>query len=186
MNRFSPQKRHADKVLISAGRIKRKVKALADKISRDYKGKELTIVSVLKGSVIFFSDLIRRLKLNCSVDFIAVSSYQGISSFGRARFLADLKEDPAGKNILLVEGIVDSGFTLNYLKKNLIDRKAAAVRICALLDKKAARKIPVKVDYRGFVIPDEFVVGYGLDYNEQYRGLPYIGVLKANSLKVPK
>lgn len=172
--------KHAGSVFLSAGRIKKKVKSLAKKISRDYAGKEVLVVSVLKGSVIFFSDLIRSLKINCGVDFISVSSYKGTESSGEIRFIADLKESPKGKNILLVEDIIDSGCTLDYLKKNLLARKAASVRVCVLLDKKTARKTGIKVDYRGFNIPDKFVVGYGLDYNEQFRGLPYIGILDNN------
>ena len=183
MKNISPNKRQADRVLISEARISRKVKSLADKISGDYAGKELTIVSVLKGSVIFFSDLVRRLKIHCGVDFISVSSYKGSRSTGAVKFLADLREDPTGKNILLVEDIVDSGATLSYLKKNLLQRKAAGVKICVLLDKVSARKVPVKIDYAGFVIPDKFVVGYGLDYNENFRGLPYIGVLEKDKIK---
>jgi len=179
----SYHRRHADRVLLSAGRIRQKVKRLAKSISKDYAGKELTIVAVLKGSVIFFSDLIRHLTVNCGVDFISVSSYRGVKSSGRVSFLADLKEEPAGKNILLVEDIVDSGETLNCLKKNLLTRNAATVKTCVLLDKITARKVPVRVDYRGFIIPDKFVVGYGLDYNEAYRGLPYIGVLEKEKLK---
>jgi hypoxanthine phosphoribosyltransferase len=171
------KKHSSHKVFIPAGSIKQKVKSLAARISRDYSGKELLIVSVLKGSVIFFSDLIRRLSVDCGVDFISVSSYKGTDSSGEIRFLADLKESPRGKNILLVEDIIDSGCTLDYLKKNLLARKAASVRVCVLLDKKTARKTVVKVDYKGFTIPNKFVVGYGLDYNEQYRGLPYIGLL---------
>lgn len=177
MTRSNSRKKHADRVFISARRIKNRVKHLAGRVSKDYSGKELLIVAVLKGSVVFFSDLIRQLDINCGVDFISVSSYKGTRSTGEIRFLADLRESPKGRNILLVEDIVDSGYTLNYLKKNLLARKAATVRTCVLLDKKDARKAPVKVDYAGFVIPDEFVVGYGLDYNEQYRGLPYIGIL---------
>jgi hypoxanthine phosphoribosyltransferase len=162
---------------ISADKIKRKVKSLADKISKDYAGKEVLIVPVLKGSVVFFSDLIRQLNINCGVDFISVSSYKGTKSTGKVKFLMGLRESPKGKNILLVEDIIDSGNTLAYLKKNLLARKASSVRVCVLLDKAIARKTDVKVDYKGFTIPEKFVVGYGLDYDEQYRGLPYIGIL---------
>ena len=183
MSGFHYHKRHADKVLLSAAKIRSRVKLLAEKISADYKGKEVMVVPVLKGSVIFFSDLVRRLKIHCGVDFISVSSYKGSRSTGAVKFLADLREDPAGKNILLVEDIVDSGATLSYLKKNLLQRKAAGVKICVLLDKVSARKVPVKIDYAGFVIPDKFVVGYGLDYNENFRGLPYIGVLEKDKIK---
>lgn len=183
MSGFHYHKRHADKVLLSAAQIRGRVKLLAKKISADYKGKEVTVVPVLKGSVIFFSDLIRHLTINCGVDFLSVCSYKGMKSTGRVRFLSDLREDPAGKNILLVEDIIDSGVTLSYLKKNLQARKTASVKICVLLDKKTARKAPVKVDYTGFVIPEKFVVGYGLDHNEEYRGLPYIGVLEKETTK---
>jgi hypoxanthine phosphoribosyltransferase len=183
MDAFSSKKRHADRVLIPAGRIRDRVKYLARRISRDYRGKDLTAVAVLKGGVIFFSDLIRQLKLNCSVDFLAVSSYEGARSTGRLKLRADLKDSPAGRNILLVEDIVDSGLTLDRIKKDLLKRKAADVRVCVLLDKRSARKTPVKVNYRGFVIPDKFVVGYGLDFNEEFRGLPYIGVLEFKGRK---
>lgn len=183
MSGFSTRKRHADKVLLPAGRIRRRVKYLADKVSKDYAGKELTVVSVLKGSVIFFSDLIRHMKINCGIDFVSVASYKGTRSTGRVKFLSDLREDPAGKHILLVEDIVDSGLTLDFLKKYLLSKKAATVKTCVLLDKKTARKARVKINYRGFVIPDEFVVGYGLDHNEEFRGLPYIGILTAKDSK---
>ena len=183
MRLSSTRRRHADRVLISAGRIRRKVRSLAEKVSKDYAGKELTIVSVLKGGVIFFSDLIRHMKINCGVDFVSVSSYRKDRSSGRIRFLADMRENPEGKNILLVEDIADTGLTLSCLKKNLLSRKAASVKTCVLLDKKDARKTPVEINYKGFVIPDKFVVGYGLDYNEEFRGLPYIGVLKKGKIK---
>jgi hypoxanthine phosphoribosyltransferase len=175
MNKHLPHE-----LYISADRIKHKVKSLADKISKDYTGKEVLIVPVLKGSVVFFSDLIRRLSINCGVDFVSVSSYKGTKSTGKIKFLMGLRESPKGKNILLVEDIIDSGNTLAYLKKNLLAGKASSVRVCVLLDKKTARKTVVKVNYKGFTIPDKFVVGYGLDYNEKYRGLPYIGILNNN------
>jgi hypoxanthine phosphoribosyltransferase len=165
------------KMLISSSRIKRRVRALARRISKDYAGKELTLVAILKGSVIFFADLIRSLDMHCGVDFMSVSSYKGTSSTGVVRLVTDLREDPVGKNLLLVEDIVDSGYTLDYLRRNLLTRRPATVKICALLDKEAARRVPVHVDYKGFSIPNEFVVGYGLDHNEEYRGLPYIAVL---------
>ena len=180
MKKSLSYKRHADRIYISARRIKSRVRYLAEKISKDYAGREVLIVSVLKGSVIFFSDLIRHLNINCGVDFLSVSSYKGMQSTGEIRFLADLRESPKGKNILLVEDIVDSGYTLRYLKKNLLTRRALSVKTCVLLDKKEARIVPVKIDYSGFAIPNEFVVGYGLDYNEEYRGLPYIGILNGN------
>ena len=166
------------KILITEHQIRKRVFDLAGRISADYRGKKLTVVPVLKGSVIFFADLIRMLKVNCSVDFIAVSSYKGTASSGRVKMLMDLRESPENKNILLIEDVVDSGYTLNYIQKNIVSRKAASLKTCVLLDKPHLRKVRVKVDYRGFVIPDKFVIGYGLDFNESYRNLPYIGVLK--------
>jgi len=175
--------RHTAKILLTPGRIQRRVRGLADTISRDYAGKKLTLVAVLKGSVIFFADLVRHLTINCSVDFISVASYEGSRSRGVVRLLTDLRDSPAGKDLLLVEDIVDSGYTLAYLQKNLSTRQPASLKTCVLLDKVAARKIPVKIDYRAFAIPDEFVVGYGLDYREEYRGLPYIGVLRPEIIR---
>lgn len=166
------------KVLLSAERIRRRVKDMAGEISRDYKGKELTVVCVLKGSIIFLADLVRQLKVHCTLDFVAVSSYKGARSTGSIKTVMDLRESPAGKNILLVEDIVDSGYTLSFLLRTLGSRKPLSIRSCVLLDKPDARRVPVAVDYAGFRIKNEFVVGYGLDYNENYRGLPYIGSLK--------
>lgn len=171
------RRRHTKEVLFSAGDIRRAVRKLAGRISADYAEKDLLLVAILKGSVIFFSDLLRHLTIHSGVEFMSVASYDGTRSTGVVRILADLRENPAGKHILLVEDIADSGVTLDYLKKNLLDRGAATVRVCVLLDKKTARKVPVKIDYRGFTVPDKFVVGYGLDHRERYRGLPYIGVL---------
>ncbi len=168
-----------EKILISEEQIKKRVKELAEEISRDYKNKEPLLVSILKGSFVFLSDLLRNLKIKCAVDFVAISSYNGdTESSGVVRQLLDLRENPVGKDILIIEDIVDTGFTLNYLKKNLLTRNPKSLKICVLLDKKEKRKEDIKIDYTGFVIPDEFVVGYGLDYKEKYRNLPYIGVLK--------
>ena len=165
-------------VLLTQNEIRQKVKLIARRISRDYKGKELMIVPVLKGSILFFSDLIRCLDIDCRVDFLSVSSYKGMKSSGKARLLMDLRQNPAGKHILLVEDIVDSGCTLDYLCRNLKSRGPLSVKTCVLLDKPVLRKVPVKIDYKGFTVPDKFVVGYGLDYKEKYRNLPYIGILK--------
>ncbi|MHB9154975.1 MAG: hypoxanthine phosphoribosyltransferase [Endomicrobiales bacterium] len=174
---YAQPRRHPKEVLISARKIQRRVKYLAHKISRDYANKEVLLVSVLKGSVIFLADLLRHLEINCAVDFISVSSYKGTESTGVVQLLNDLRENPVGKHLLLVEDIVDSGYTLAYLRRNLLTRKCASLRTCVLLDKEESRKTPVPVEYRGFAIPDAFVVGYGLDYQEEYRGLPYIAVL---------
>ena len=127
----------------------------------------------------FLSDLLRNLKIQCTIDFVAISSYNGSTeSTGVVRQLLDLRENPVDKDLLIVEDIVDTGITLNYLKKNLLTRNPRSLKICVLLDKKERRKEHIKIDYTGFVIPDKFVVGYGLDYQEKYRNLPYIGVIK--------
>ena len=170
-------KESVKEILLTGPQIKKIVKKLAAKISHDYKGKELLVVAVLKGSIIFVSDLLRQLKLDCKVDFIAVSSYDGTGSSGIVRLVMDLRQDPVGKHILLVDEIADTGRTLDYLIKNLKTRKPASLKICALFDKPAVRKAQVKLDYTGYVLPDKFVVGYGLDYNEKYRHLPHLAVL---------
>ncbi len=173
-----------DRILIDPETIKRKVVELGEAISRDYAGRPLTLVSILKGSVVFLSDLMRSIKIPCNVDFISVSSYRGEpESSGVVRLIMDLRESPVGKNILIVEDIVDTGYTLDYLCRNLMTRGLASLAVCVLLDKKAARKKEVKVDYRGFEVPNEFLVGYGLDYKEFYRNLPFVGVLKPEIYK---
>lgn len=171
-------KRDIDRVLISEAKLKRRVKAMASQISRDYRGQKLTLVAVLKGSVVFLADLLRALDVTCVVDFMAVSSYAGTESSGVVRLTMDLRESPAGKNILLVEDIVDTGLTLAYLQESLFARRVKSLKICALMDKPVCHRVPVQLDYCGFEIPNEFVVGYGLDYRERYRNLPYVGVLK--------
>ena len=170
------------RVLLSEQDLRRRVKALGEEISRDYAGQKLILVSVLKGSVVFLADLIRVLREPCSVDFMAVSSYAGTKSSGVVRMTMDLRENPAGKNLLLVEDVVDTGLTLNYLIDSLKARRVGSLKVCALLDKPDCRRVPVSVDYVGFTLPNEFVVGYGLDYQEKYRGLPYIGVLKPSAI----
>jgi hypoxanthine phosphoribosyltransferase len=168
-----------EKVLISEDSLKEKVCALAARITADYKDRELLIISVLKGGFIFAADLMRAMDLDVSIDFIAVSSYGASSkSSGVVKIIKDLDRDVRGKNILIVEDIVDSGLTLKYLKELLIGRGAADIKICTILNKPSRRKTDIYVDYIGFDIPDEFVIGYGLDYDERYRALPYIGVLK--------
>jgi hypoxanthine phosphoribosyltransferase len=166
------------KILLTEEQIQERVKILAKKISADYKNKSLTVVAVLKGSIIFVSDLLRNLEVDCTVDFISVSSYKNTKSSGIVQLRMDLKENPANKHLLLVDEIIDSGFTLDFLIKCLKTKKPASIRACVLVDKSSARKVPVKVDYTGFCIPDKFIVGYGLDYNEKFRNLPYIALLK--------
>ena len=164
-------------VLVSEEEIKEICKRLGQQISKDYEGKKLLLVSVLKGAVVFMADLMREITCDCEIDFLAVSSYSGTKTTGVVKFKKDLDVDPEGCDILVVEDILDSGVTLSYLKKVLLDRNAKSLKVCAFLDKPANRKADITADYVGKVVPDEFVVGYGLDYNEKYRNLPYVGVL---------
>lgn len=171
--------RDLDCILVTKEQIREKVAELGRKITEDYKGKEPVMVCILKGAAIFFSDLIREIDLPLSVDFMAISSYgSATKTSGVVRVLKDLDKDILGKDVIIVEDIVDTGVTLNYLKSMLIHRGAASIRIAALLDKTARRKVKdLQVDYVCFDIPDAFVVGYGLDYDQTYRNLPDIGVL---------
>lgn len=169
---------HTEEILITENQLQSRVREMAKKISRDYRERELMLVGVLKGSLIFVADLLRNLDIDVSAEFICVSSYEGDRPSGAVKLVMDLQKDPAGKHVLLVEDIVDSGATLAFLQELLSARRPASLRTCVLLDKTAARKVPVTIDYRGFTIPDKFIVGYGLDYRERYRGLPYIGVLR--------
>lgn len=168
-----------EKVLISESELKEKVRELGSKISEDYKGKNLLLVSILKGSVIFMSDLMRSISIYCSIDFMCVSSYgRGKETSGVVKIIKDLDIPLEGYDILIVEDILDSGVTLNYLKGLLLSRNPNSIKICTLLDKPVRRQVEVIPDYVGFEVPDEFVVGYGLDYIEKYRNLPFVGVLK--------
>ena len=165
-------------VLISSEEIATVVKRLGKEISDDYADSCPVMVSILKGAFIFMADLVRSVRVNCSMDFMAVSSYSGTTSTGAVKINKDLSEDICGRDVIIVEDILDSGVTLNYLKSYLMVRKPASIRIVTLMDKPSRRKADVRADYSCFEIPDAFVVGYGLDYNEKYRNLPYIGVLK--------
>lgn len=167
------------KILIEEEELQAKVAELGTLITRDYKGKNLLIICVLKGAVIFTSDLIRKIDLPLDIDFMAISSYgANTKSSGVVRILKDLDMSIEGKDVLIVEDIIDSGLTLAYLVENLKSRGPESVEICTILDKKERRTIDLDIKYTGFVVPDEFVVGYGLDYAEKYRNLPYIAVLK--------
>ena len=170
-----------ERVLISSDEIKQICKRLGEQITRDYTGKKLLVVSVLKGAVVFMADLLREIKCDCVIDFIAVSSYSGTKTTGVVKFKKDLDIDPDGMDILIVEDILDSGVTLSYLSSVLMGRNAASIKICTLLDKPANRKADIKADYVGQVVPDAFIIGYGLDYNEKYRNLPYIGILSPSA-----
>ena len=164
-------------ILVDTVEIAQICKRLGEQISADYEGKNLLLVSVLKGGVVFLTDLMRNITCDCKIDFLSVSSYNGTKTTGHVSFKKDLDLNPEGCDILIVEDILDSGITLTYLKKVLADRKANSIKICAFLDKPTNHKIEIEADYVGKVIPDEFVVGYGLDYNEKYRNLPYVAVL---------
>ncbi|MBE5966004.1 MAG: hypoxanthine phosphoribosyltransferase [Lachnospiraceae bacterium] len=166
-------------VLIPEEKVTERIKELAEQISKDYEGKQLHLICILKGSVVFSCDLAKRITVPVIFDFMSVSSYgnETISS-GRVRILKDLDESIQGKDVLIVEDIIDSGRTLAYLKDLLSSRAPASLNICTLLDKPDRRETEVDVKYVGFGIPDKFVVGYGLDYNQLYRNLPYVGVVE--------
>ena len=169
------------KILFDEKQIAERVRELGAQITEDFKGEEITLVCILKGSCVFFADLMRAIDTNCVLDFMIVKSYgAGTESSGNVRFVKDLDSSITGKNVIIVEDIIDSGLTLTFLRNNLITRGAKSLRICTLLDKPERRNpnSTITVDYRGFVIPNEFVVGYGLDYDEKYRNLPEVGVLK--------
>ena len=170
--------RAIESVLISAQEIEEHVSCIGKQISLDFAGKDPIFVGVLKGCFIFMADLMRHVSIDCAMDFMAVSSYKGTTSTGAVKINKDLNEDIEGRHVILVEDILDSGVTLNYLKSYLMVRHPASISIVTLMDKPARRKAPVYADYSCFEVPDAFVVGYGLDYNERYRNLPYIGVLK--------
>ena len=168
-------------VLITEERLAAKVAEMGAQISKDYQGRKLIILGVLKGSVVFMSDLIRSITVPVEMDFMAVSSYgAGVKTSGVVKILKDLDRLIAGYDVLVVEDILDSGMTLSYLTELLRERDPASIRIATLLDKPDRRKVDIKPDYVGFTIPDEFVVGYGLDYAELYRNLPYVGILSAS------
>lgn len=166
------------KVLLSQEEIREKVSYLAELVSRDYQDRVPLLICVLKGAVVFLSDLIRSLKIPVEVDFMAVSSYgSSTTTSGVVRFLKDLETSIENKDILIVEDIIDSGLTLSYLRENLLSRNPRSLKIITLLDKPERRMADIEPDYSGFCIPDEFVVGYGLDFNEKYRNLPDICIL---------
>lgn len=168
-----------DHILFSEEQLKARVREIAGQIDRDFAGKEPMLISVLRGSFIFMADLMRSITLPCTVDFMAVSSYgAGTTSSGQVKITKDLSESIEGRDIIVVEDILDSGNTLSYLLQLLQARSPASVRLCTLLDKPSRRTKEVELHYSGFTIPDYFVVGYGLDYAEKYRNLPYIGILK--------
>lgn len=167
------------RVLLSEEEIRTKVQELGAQISKEYKGRNLLLVTVLKGAVVFLADLLREITIPNEIDFMVVSSYgAGVKSSGVVKIVKDLDLPLAGRDILIVEDILDSGLTLSYIKELLESRGPASIKIVTLLDKPERRKVNLQADYVGFPVPDEFVIGYGLDYDEKYRNLPYIGILK--------
>lgn len=176
---------YIDKVLITREDIQKRVAELGEEITRDYQGKKLLALGILKGAVPFMADLIREIKIPLQYDFMAVSSYGASThSSGVVRILKDLERSVEDLHILIVEDIIDTGLTLKYLIDNLTARNPLSVKVVTLLDKPDRRKVEVVPDYNGFSIPDEFVVGYGLDFNEAYRNLPYVGILKPEAYRV--
>jgi hypoxanthine phosphoribosyltransferase len=165
-------------VMLSEEQLRRRIAELGVEITRDYAGEPLKLVGVLKGSFMFMADLSRAIDLPIKVDFIGTTSYQGTKSSGVVRITNDLSRPIEGEHVLLVEDIVDTGLTMRYLLENLGTRHPASVKVCALLEKPARAKVQVPIDYKGFTIPDEFVVGYGLDWDGRLRNLPFIGVVR--------
>lgn len=172
------------RILVEEDEIKRRVAELGAQITEDYRDKDLVLVGILKGAVIFLSDLVRNIKIPVGMDFMAVSSYgKSSTSTGEVRIIKDLDSSVENKDIIIVEDIIDTGYTLAYLTDNIRKRGAKSVRVCTLLDKPERRKVNVQVDYLGFEIPDEFVIGYGLDYAEMGRNLPFVAALNEEVYK---
>ena len=169
---------HIGEILVQADELQHRITEMAAEVSRDYKGRDLLLIGVLKGAVFFLADLMRRLDIPCEVDFMAVSSYgSSTDSSGVVRILKDLDAPLEGRNVLIVEDIVDSGLTLQYLMRTLAARNPASIEVCALLTKPERRKVDTPARYVGFEIPDKFAIGYGLDYAERYRNLQYVATL---------
>lgn len=168
-----------ERVFFTEEQLAQRVKEMGRQIADDYRGQNPVFIGILKGSFVFMADLMRAIDIHCTIDFMAVSSYgNGTKTTGAVKITKDLSHDIEGRPVIVVEDILDSGLTLNYLRTYLEVRKPASIKICTLMDKPARRRAPIHADYVGFDCPDAFIVGYGLDYAEQYRNLPYIGVLK--------
>ena len=172
--------RNIQKVLLTEEQIKTRIQELGEILTKEYEGKNPVIVGVLKGVVVFYADMIREIKVPCQMDFMWISSYEGTTSTGKMDVKKDLSTDIKGRHVLILEDIFDTGNSLEFTYNYLISKEPASLKICTLLDKPERRRegVTVKADYTGFTIPNEFVVGYGLDFNEYYRNLPYVGVLK--------
>lgn len=167
-----------ERVLLKPAAIQARIKEMGEQISRDYAGRQVLLVGILRGSVMFMGDLMKSIGGDCAIDFMCLTSYSGSASTGNVRVLLDLRDSCEGKDLLIIEDVIDTGLTLTHLLDILKTRQPRSVEICALLDKPMCRKVPAKAKYVGFEIPNEFVVGFGLDYNEKYRNLPYVGVLR--------
>ena len=173
-----------ERVLISKDELEARVATLGQEITRDYHGKELLMVCILRGSALFFADLVRAIDLPIKLDFMAISSYgAGTKSSGEVRMIKDLSTKIEGMDVIVVEDIIDSGFTIKYLKNLLLQRNPASLKICTLLDKPERREVEIEGDYVGFAIPNEFVIGYGLDYDQKYRNLPEVCIIKPEAIK---
>ena len=176
---------NVERILISEETLQNRIKEMAEEISRDYTGKDPVFVGVLKGVVFFFSDFVKQVTIPCQIDFMCISSYSGTESTGNMKVKMDVSTDIKGRNVIILEDIFDTGSSLNFTYHHLLSMEPASLKIVTLLDKPERRKpeVTVKADYTGFVIPNEFVIGYGMDYNEYYRNLPYIGILKPEIYK---
>lgn len=166
------------KPFLTTEQIQDKVTELADRISNDYIGKEIVAVGILKGSFMFFSDILRLIEVPVTIDFIVASSYLKTMSTGEVKIHYDIREDVRGKHVLLIDDIIDTGISLNYIRERILSMGVESLKICVLLDKKERREVDVPVDYIGFEVPNKFLVGYGLDYNNKYRNLPHIAIFK--------
>jgi len=166
------------KPFFTAEQIQGKVKELADRISLDYTGKNLLAVGILKGAFMFYSDIVRLIRIPLVVDFVIASSYLKTSTTGEVKVHYDIREEITDKDVLLIDDIVDSGITLNYIRERILEKSPKSLKICAFLDKRGRREVEIPLDYTGFQIPNEFVVGYGLDYDNKFRNLPYISIFK--------
>jgi len=166
------------KPLLTTNQIQSQVKKLAGRISQDYSGKDILAIGILKGAFMFFSDLVRNIRIPLTLDFVVASSYVRTETSGEVKIFCDIREDVTDKDVLLIDDIVDSGITLNYVRENILEKGPKSLKVCVFLDKQERRVVRVPLDYVGFEIPNEFVVGYGLDYEGQFRNLPYISVFK--------
>jgi hypoxanthine phosphoribosyltransferase len=166
------------KPLLTTSQIQTRVRELADRISEDYLGKDIVAVGVLKGAFMFFSDIVRSIRVPLTLDFIIASSYVKTETTGEVKIYSNVREDITDKDVLLIDDIIDSGITFNYIRENILSKRPRSLKICVFLDKKKRRLVDVPLDYVGFEIPNEYVVGYGLDYDNKFRNLPYISIFR--------